>query len=476
MAQPKRPDEPRAKERGIKESAANSRNSDIGRQVPTEYEPISTATSWGLQIENRRDIEALVALSTLPSMTPKRLRQLTLTVSDVGSQIDITPSHVLHSLRAQQKYPPQYKPAQISQSGEQRAIKVNVWARLCDEVQKICDADVIYRSHIDSGIDIAHFASANYPKALLDDPDPPVVLYRSGHELDDTVRVAIVGTRRCSRYGRQVTERLAGSLSADAIPIVSGLAEGIDSVAHKSALETNPNCRPVAVVAGGLDHIYPKHNYRLWQEVANSGTILSEWPLQTAPKKWSFPARNRLIAALSAAVIVVETKETGGSIHTVTAALERNRSVFCVPGSIFSPVSKGCNKLISEGAHPLFDLEAVSETLAFCLDLGVEQQSFFTHTTPTASTTAPTSTASTTAPTATASTTENVALSLSAERYSDQSRPESWLLEVVGWEPVTFDELLKLTSRSTIEVVSEVEIQIAKGSLVRSGSVIQRVT
>lgn len=420
-----------------------------------------------LNIESDGDLAALVALSTLPSMTPKRLRQLTLSSQQTTSYI--TPSKIWSALKSQRRRPPlsHYDLAAGCSSGVANSdmFKANVWKDLCVQAQTCQDPTEIFRSHIEAGIEILTFGGQGYPEALCQDRDPPMVLYKQGHNLENRARVAIVGTRKCSRYGREVTQSIASVLSGADIPIVSGLAEGIDFEAHNSALATNEQCCPVAVVAGGLDHIYPKHNWRLWKQVAQSGTIVSEWPLRVAPKRWSFPARNRLIAALSDAVIVVETKETGGSIHTVTAALDRSKDVYCVPGSVFSPQSKGCNKLISEGANPLFDLSEVIETLS--VSFPQTQQEFALEiasgSNPAGCPNAKSRAGCPSAKSRDLAETEQIA-----------TGEESWLLKLVGWYPITYDELIKLSDRTTIETVVELEQQIAKNNLVRTGSVIER--
>ena len=161
-------------------------------------------------------------------------------------------------------------------------------------------------------------------------------------------RVAIVGTRRCTAYGRSVASELAADLARAGVAVVSGVAAGIDGVAQRAALDAGGYV--VGVVGTGLDQVYPRVNAELWHRLAAHGTLLGEYPLGTPPAKWHFPARNRLIAALSDVVVVIESPERGGSMYTVDAALERDRLVMAVPGPVTSRTSEGPNRLLAEGA------------------------------------------------------------------------------------------------------------------------------
>jgi DNA processing protein len=167
-------------------------------------------------------------------------------------------------------------------------------------------------------------------------------------------RVAIVGTRDATRYGRDLAYDLGRELSAAGVAIVSGLALGIDGAAHSGALaaDTTP---PIAIVGSGLDIVYPRRNAALWREVERRGVLLAEAPLGAPPDRWRFPARNRVIAAIADVVIVVESRETGGSMHTVTEAERRGRPVFAVPGPLRSAASAGTNRLLRDGAHVVCD-------------------------------------------------------------------------------------------------------------------------
>lgn len=193
------------------------------------------------------------------------------------------------------------------------------------------------------------YESTSYPILLKEISDCPPVLFIRGElkQCDDT-SIAVVGTRRATSYGRQITEEIVNNLSANSVTIVSGLAKGIDTAAHKAALEANG--RTLAVFASGLDIVYPPENVKLAREIMEKGALISEYPLGTKPKADHFPQRNRILSGLSRGVLVVESGETSGALITANFALEQNRDVFAVPGSILSPMSKGPNKLIQEGA------------------------------------------------------------------------------------------------------------------------------
>ena len=206
------------------------------------------------------------------------------------------------------------------------------------------------------GLHVLTPRSPAWPVALVDDPEPPAVLFADG-DLRALRRpcVAIVGTRRCTHGGRQVARSLGHDLAAAGVCVVSGLALGIDGAAHAGALAADRGAPPAGVVATGLDVVYPRRHEHLWDAVAGSGVLLSEAPPGTRPERWRFPARNRIIAALADVVVVVESRARGGSLHTVESALERDRTVMAVPGSVRSPASAGTNALLAAGCAPCRD-------------------------------------------------------------------------------------------------------------------------
>jgi DNA processing protein len=189
---------------------------------------------------------------------------------------------------------------------------------------------------------------AEYPAMLAAFPDAPVVLYVRGSLPEGRVRLGMVGSRRATAYGRQVARRLAADLARLGAEIVSGGARGIDSCAHRGALEAGG--RTVAVLGCGFAHTYPPENEDLFDAIAASGAILSEFPIEMAPLPENFPRRNRLISALTAATIVVEATEKSGSLITAGHALDQGREVMAVPGPITSDQSRGCHRLIQQGA------------------------------------------------------------------------------------------------------------------------------
>lgn len=206
------------------------------------------------------------------------------------------------------------------------------------------------------GIGVAGHGTAAYPPRLVEDPEAPAVVFHLGDPDVLCARtVAIVGTRRPTGYGRRVATELGRELSAAGIAVVSGLALGIDVVAHRGAL-SHEAAAPVAVVAAGLDAPCPVRNRDTAAAVVERGLLLSEVPPGTGALPWRFPVRNRIVAALADAIVVVESAPTGGSMHTVREALERDVPVLAVPGPIDSDVSTGTNELLREGAHPFLDV------------------------------------------------------------------------------------------------------------------------
>ena len=203
---------------------------------------------------------------------------------------------------------------------------------------------------------------AEYPSMLAALPDAPVVIYAKGELLDGRVRLAMVGSRRATAYGRQVARGLAAELAELGAEIVSGGARGIDTWAHRGALEAGG--RTIAVLGCGFAHTYPPENEELFEAIAASGAIVSEFPIETAPLAENFPRRNRLISALSAATIVVEATDKSGSLITAGHALEQGREVMAVPGPVTSEQSRGCHGLIQQGAKLVQTVEDVLAELS----------------------------------------------------------------------------------------------------------------
>jgi len=201
-----------------------------------------------------------------------------------------------------------------------------------------------------------------YPARLREIYDYPPVLYvRGALPAQDEPCLAIVGTRRPTIYGRQVTEEIVGDLARSNVAIISGLARGIDSVAHRTALDAGG--KTVAVFGSGLDIVYPAENAKLAQAILERGALVSEFPLGIKPKPEYFPLRNRIMSGLSLGVLVVEAGEKSGALITAHQAVEQNREVFAVPGSILSPASQGTNHLIQEGAKLVRNCTDILEEL-----------------------------------------------------------------------------------------------------------------
>jgi DNA processing protein len=217
---------------------------------------------------------------------------------------------------------------------------------------------------------------AAYPPLLLEIADAPPVLYLYGKLSEaDRFALAVVGTRNSSTYGKQVTERIVTELAQSQVTIVSGLALGIDTIAHTAALDAGG--RTIAVVASGLDIIYPPANRTLAHRIVESGqgVILSEYPLGVQPEGGNFPARNRIISGLALGVLVIEAPPKSGALITVEHALKQGREVFAVPGSILSSRSAGTNKLIQDGARPVMNVKDIVEALnLFMIPQQIEMQ------------------------------------------------------------------------------------------------------
>lgn len=202
----------------------------------------------------------------------------------------------------------------------------------------------------------------DYPRRLRDIDTPPPVLYLRGNVLpDDDWAVAVVGTRRTTQYGRQVADELGAFLAHNGVTVVSGLALGVDSVAHQAAV--NAGGRTLAVLAHGLDQVYPPKNRALAQQIVEHGALISDYGLGVPPDATNFPPRNRIISGLSIATVVVEAGQTSGALITAGFAAEQGREVFVVPGNIYAPQSKGANRLIQQGAQPLLNFEDLLQAL-----------------------------------------------------------------------------------------------------------------
>jgi DNA processing protein len=230
------------------------------------------------------------------------------------------------------------------------------------QARESVDLDKVWENIEKQGIKILTWQDEIYPQRLKEIYQPPPVLYVRGEYLpDDLFAVAIVGTRRVSPYGRQITEELSAFLAANGITVISGLARGVDSISHQTALKAGG--RTIGVLGSGVDRIYPPENRVLAERMIERGAVISDYAPGTPPDASNFPPRNRIIAGLSLAVVVVEAGETSGALITAEFAAEQGREVFAVPGSILAPQSRGTNKLIQKGALPLLSVTDLMQTL-----------------------------------------------------------------------------------------------------------------
>jgi len=249
-----------------------------------------------------------------------------------------------------------------------------IWKAKDEELEKLdtnfARAIIVSRKEIEpeklldgilkKGIKILTIKDKNYPKLLKEIADPPFLLYIKGEiRKQDDFSLAVVGSRRPTNYGREVTESLTWALVHQGFTIVSGMARGIDSVAHKTALKAGG--RTIAVLGTGVDVCYPPENKRLYEEIAQNGAVVSEFSPGTQPMPYNFPQRNRIIAGLSLGVLVTEAAEKSGSLITAGFAGEAGREVFAVPGPIYSKLSAGTACLIKDGAKLVYEVEDILE-------------------------------------------------------------------------------------------------------------------
>ena len=214
-------------------------------------------------------------------------------------------------------------------------------------------------------INAVTFNEIKYPKGLINIDDPPYILFYKGNIEsleDDSKKLSIVGSRKATHYGKNIVNIICKELKNYNVQVISGMAKGIDGIAHRAALDNN--IYTCAILGSGVNVIYPKENYKLYEEILNrGGCIISEFLPNASPEKYNFPRRNRIISGISDLVLVIEAGERSGSLITASTALEQGRDVMAVPGSVFSTESKGCNKLIKEGAFVFTTIEDIINLL-----------------------------------------------------------------------------------------------------------------
>jgi len=230
------------------------------------------------------------------------------------------------------------------------------------QVRTDVDLDKLLARITAQGIEILTWEDDLYPARLKEIDQPPPVLYVRGTLTnEDAWSVAVVGTRRVSAYGRQVTEEIGSYLAGNGVTVVSGLARGVDAIAHQSALKAGG--RTIAVLGCGVDRIYPPEHAQLAGKMIANGALVSDYAPGTPPEASNFPPRNRIISGLSVATVVVEAGETSGALITAQFAIDQGREVFAVPGNILAPQSKGTNRLIAQGARPLLSVRDLLDVL-----------------------------------------------------------------------------------------------------------------
>ncbi len=230
------------------------------------------------------------------------------------------------------------------------------------KVRHQVNLDEVLRQVERAGAQVLTWDTPDYPGLLRQIADaPPVLFVRGTLTPADAWSVALVGTRKATVYGREVAHRLATDLAQNRVTLVSGLARGIDCIAHKAAVDAGG--RTLAVLGSGIDYIYPTEHRKLAEAIVDNGALISDYPLGTRPEAANFPARNRIISGLSLGVVVVEADVKSGALITADFALDHGREVFAVPGSILSPASAGCNRLLRDGANVVTEVGDILEAL-----------------------------------------------------------------------------------------------------------------
>lgn len=246
--------------------------------------------------------------------------------------------------------------------GELRAV---IPASVLDDFLRVrneLDVEAFYERTTRNGVNITCWADEDYPALLKEVPAPPPLLYYRGQLVEtDSTAVAIVGTRKVTAYGREMAYRIAYDLAKAGVTIASGLALGVDGVAHRAALEAGG--RTIAVLGSGIDVIYPGRHRDLARKIEEQGAVLTEYPPGTQPDRFNFPPRNRIISGLSRGVVVIEAPERSGALITVDFAAEQGRDAFAVPGPVHAPASAGCHRILREGATLVRSAEDILEDL-----------------------------------------------------------------------------------------------------------------
>jgi DNA processing protein len=360
------------------------------------------------------------ALAGLPGMGPARLRAVLGAAGPAGAWDEL-----------RRGIPTWSDPAVVAALGAQGERIVAGW----HEAVRSTDVDAVWQQIVDLGVGVALHGGAGYPTALQSDVEPPAIVFHKGSpECIVGTRVAIVGTRRCTSTGAGIAFELGHDLAAAGVAVVSGLASGIDAASHRGALAAAAT-PPIGVVATGLDVVYPSNQRDLWELVAGTGVLLGEAPPGAGPERWRFPARNRIIAALADIVVVVESHRRGGALYTVDEADARGTDVMVVPGSVRSPAATGTNDLLAEGRPPVRD--ATDVLLALGLTARPRCQG--------------------------------------VDPRDPPSRDDKPVLDAVGWQPASLDQILLRTRRPLHQLAVSLDRLCAAGWLRQRGGWYERV-
>lgn len=296
------------------------------------------------------------------------------------------------------------------------------------QVREQVDLEKVMEKAAENGVKILTWVDADYPRRLKEiDQSPPVLFLKGSINVEDDWSVAVVGTRRVTPYGRQVADEIGRFLAQNGITVVSGLARGVDAIAHQAALQAGG--RTFAVLGSGVDVIYPPEHRKLAAEVARQGALISDYPLGTQPDGVNFPPRNRIISGLSLATVVVEAGEKSGALITAEFAVEQGRDVFAVPGSILAAQSQGTNRLIEQGARPLLKMSEILEALKL----------------------------------------DQIPAKQQARKLAPVSGDEQRLLSHISSEPVHIDQLCELTGLPITDVSATLTMMELKGFISQVG-------
>lgn len=287
------------------------------------------------------EAEAYVALNLLPGIGPSRVRRLLEAFSLPQAILSVSPEQL----------------QRVDGIGRELAETLAHWEDKIDLSRELIQAKEL-------GATVTTLADVNYPENLRNIYDPPLVLYVKGTlEAKDKKALSLIGSRNATYYGKEVARKMGFQLAYAGFTVISGLARGIDTACHEGALAAKG--RTLAVLGCGIDQVYPSENGFLSEKIIESGAVLSEFPIGTAPDRQTFPIRNRIVSGLSIGLVVIEAAKGSGALITARMALEQGRQVFAVPGRVDIPHSRGCHDLIKQGAKLTESAEDVCAEFEF---------------------------------------------------------------------------------------------------------------